>query len=69
MKELKEIADAYQGKVKLCNKEIKKVELEEAQDKQLDLKTKTDEGNLWGRMLKTGQILFWELRKLMCLSK
>jgi len=49
MKELKEIADAYQGKVKLCNKEIKKVELEESQDKQLDLKTKTDERKFMGQ--------------------
>jgi len=34
---------AYQDKVKLCAKEIKKVELEEQTDKVLDLKTKTDE--------------------------
>jgi hypothetical protein len=43
MKELKDISDAYAGKVKLCTREIKKTEVEEAQEKHLDLKTKTDE--------------------------
>jgi hypothetical protein len=49
MKELSEISTAYSGKVKLCLKEIKKVEAEEQVDKNLDLKTKTDERKFMGQ--------------------